>query len=222
MNIYQREIMHHEEQYNSLITEAQARNWTKQIAPVYTETHHITPKCLNGNNSVDNLVELTAQEHYEAHRLLAYIHPDVKGIIAAWWIISHTKDVCISAEEYAILREARVKQLKSDNPMYNPVHRKKLSAAKKGKPLSESHKQALRKPKVNKGNTGKTTGATPWNKGIKTSIVPANKHKGKYIWVTPFGEFNSALQAANASNLTKSQIEGRVRIGTPGYYKRLK
>lgn len=40
----------------------------------YTERHHITPRCMGGNDDPSNLVALTAREHYVAHLLLANIH----------------------------------------------------------------------------------------------------------------------------------------------------
>lgn len=36
----------------------------------YCENHHIIPKSLGGNNSKDNIVSLTAKEHFICHRLL--------------------------------------------------------------------------------------------------------------------------------------------------------
>ena len=42
----------------------------------YKERHHILPKCMGGNDDKENLIDLTAQEHYEAHRLLAIENPD--------------------------------------------------------------------------------------------------------------------------------------------------
>ena len=36
----------------------------------YTEKHHILPKCLGGSNNEDNLVRLTAKEHFIVHMLL--------------------------------------------------------------------------------------------------------------------------------------------------------
>jgi predicted transcriptional regulator len=36
----------------------------------YTEKHHILPRCLGGEESVDNIAVLTAREHYIAHLLL--------------------------------------------------------------------------------------------------------------------------------------------------------
>jgi len=37
---------------------------------LYTEVHHIIPRCLGGDNKSENLVRLTYREHYICHRLL--------------------------------------------------------------------------------------------------------------------------------------------------------
>ena len=36
----------------------------------YSEKHHVIPRCLGGNNSKENLVDLTAREHFVCHLLL--------------------------------------------------------------------------------------------------------------------------------------------------------
>lgn len=64
--------------YEALVSRAVGR-----VADGYTETHHITPKCLGGTDSPDNLVKLTAREHYLAHWLLAKWHKDPK-LVFAW------------------------------------------------------------------------------------------------------------------------------------------
>lgn len=51
--------------YNSIITKAKTR-----VNSGYTETHHIIPRSLGGDNSKDNLVELSAREHFICHILL--------------------------------------------------------------------------------------------------------------------------------------------------------
>ena len=38
---------------------------------VYTEKHHILPRCLGGCDTDDNLIELTYKEHVLAHIMLA-------------------------------------------------------------------------------------------------------------------------------------------------------
>jgi len=63
--------MNYKRHYDKLI--AKARN---RILEGYTETHHIVPRCIGGNDDSDNLVELTPEEHYVAHQLLVKIYPE--------------------------------------------------------------------------------------------------------------------------------------------------
>lgn len=51
--------------YDSIIKRARGR-----ILEGYSEKHHIVPKSLGGSNSDENLVLLTAREHYVCHKLL--------------------------------------------------------------------------------------------------------------------------------------------------------
>jgi len=51
--------------YNSLINKAKDRTITG-----YTEKHHIIPSSLGGTNDNDNIVKLTAREHFICHLLL--------------------------------------------------------------------------------------------------------------------------------------------------------
>lgn len=61
--------MNYKKIYDQLIVKAKGRK-----VEGYKEVHHIIPRCLGGSNKVDNLVELTAREHYVAHLLLAKIY----------------------------------------------------------------------------------------------------------------------------------------------------
>jgi hypothetical protein len=53
--------------YNQLIDQAKVRILSRDV---YTEKHHIVPQSLGGDNSIDNLVSLTAREHFVCHWLL--------------------------------------------------------------------------------------------------------------------------------------------------------
>jgi len=53
--------------YYNIINYAKSRTL---LPDVYTEKHHIIPKSLGGDNSKDNLVKLTAKEHFICHLLL--------------------------------------------------------------------------------------------------------------------------------------------------------
>lgn len=70
--------MNYSKIYDDLIKRAQSRTMCG-----YMETHHIVPRCMNGSNSLDNLVELTAREHFIAHILLVKIFPEISGLIYA-------------------------------------------------------------------------------------------------------------------------------------------
>ena len=52
--------------YNNIIN----RGLDRELPTVYTEKHHIVPKCLGGSNFSINLVILTAKEHFICHLLL--------------------------------------------------------------------------------------------------------------------------------------------------------
>jgi hypothetical protein len=70
--------MNYIKHYNALIERAKNRNLS-----IYTEKHHIVPKCLNGTDDKSNLVNLTPEEHYVAHQLLIKIYPNHPGLIWA-------------------------------------------------------------------------------------------------------------------------------------------
>lgn len=50
---------------------------------MYTEVHHILPKCQGGTNDKCNLVRMPVRYHIMAHILLAYAFPDDKSIVFA-------------------------------------------------------------------------------------------------------------------------------------------
>lgn len=51
--------------YYSIINRASSRNLSE-----YCERHHIIPKSLGGKDDDDNIISLTAREHFVCHRLL--------------------------------------------------------------------------------------------------------------------------------------------------------
>lgn len=70
------------EEFINNILETRGRN---ECGDEYYETHHIIPKCMGGSNDKENLIDLFAREHFEAHRLLALENPENEKIIYAWW-----------------------------------------------------------------------------------------------------------------------------------------
>ena len=73
--------------YNSIVSNARSagRKKRKHIDPkyVYYERHHIKPKCLGGENDKENLILLTAKEHFVVHQLLIKIYPNTYKLVFA-------------------------------------------------------------------------------------------------------------------------------------------
>ncbi len=63
--------MNYKKIYDSIIS---FRITTLPDLSIYYETHHIIPKSLGGSNNKDNLVKLTAREHFVCHFLLANMY----------------------------------------------------------------------------------------------------------------------------------------------------
>ena len=70
--------MDYEKHYNLLIDRAKNRTLEG-----YFEKHHIIPRCMGGDDSKENLVRLTAEEHYVAHQLLVKMYPDNDSLVYA-------------------------------------------------------------------------------------------------------------------------------------------
>jgi hypothetical protein len=65
--------MNYKKIYENLIEKARLSNRKKGVN-VYYEKHHIIPKCFGGSNKKENLVLLTAKEHFIAHLLLIQLY----------------------------------------------------------------------------------------------------------------------------------------------------
>ncbi len=109
--------------YNELIERSKHRN-----LECYTEVHHIIPRCLNGDNSKENLAILTAREHFIAHLLLCKIHPNHKGLRLALWMMTNVKDERQqrhrpNSKLYEMIRLEYSEYVSGeDNPNYGKTH----------------------------------------------------------------------------------------------------
>lgn len=60
--------------YAAFIADRRAAEDTSRLLDTYTESHHISPRALGGDDSPANLIRLTPEDHFFAHLLLAKIH----------------------------------------------------------------------------------------------------------------------------------------------------
>lgn len=56
---------------------------SNRVLTGYKAKHHIIPKCMGGTDDPNNIVDLTAEEHFVAHQLLVKMHPNNKKLINA-------------------------------------------------------------------------------------------------------------------------------------------
>ena len=93
----------------------------------YTEKHHIVPKCMGGTDMIDNLVRLTAREHFIAHQLLVKIFPEKKTLIYA------VVRLCKQTKSSKIFEQIRIKNSLATSELH------------KGKIISDLIKEKLSK-----------------------------------------------------------------------------
>lgn len=197
----------------------------------YHETHHILPRCCGGTDDKDNLIDLFAREHFEAHRLLALENPDESGLIYAWWMMAHGKNQdrithIVTAEEYEEVRIAvanmHSKAIGGENCYWYGKH---LSEETKNK-ISELKKQRYQDDEVRKQVSVKLKEyyANPENHSSmfgkhhseEAKKKMSNAKKGKYV-----GEDNP-FYGKHHSEETKKKLSERLSgENSPNYGKHL-
>lgn len=97
--------MNYQRLYNNIIAKAKERALGSEV---YTETHHIIPRCMGGTDSSDNLVDLTFREHFIVHWLLCKIYPDVWKLYFAFFQMTkkHTQERIVTSRQFEIARQA--------------------------------------------------------------------------------------------------------------------
>ena len=169
--------MNYQKIYNQIIEKAKNR-----ILEGYKEKHHVIPKCLGGNNNKENLVELTAREHFLCHILLCEIYPNEHKLIQALWLMSIgknkrnvTHNYFFSSRTYEKIKLKFIKTIKGKKAstetkekaqktklnmnmsvFYTEEVRKKMSENRKGKIIhTEESKQKISESKKGKSKQGK-------------------------------------------------------------------
>lgn len=148
--------MNYEKIYNQIVERAKNR-----VLDCYTESHHIIPRCMGGGDEKENLVNLTAREHFICHRLLVQIHPDNNKLKFALWAMCNMK----SKRQSRYVPSSRIYESIKIEVI------KLISEKKKGVKLSEEHKR----------KTSETLKGRKRPQEVIDKIVKTRKENGGWI-----------------------------------------
>lgn len=185
--------------YNSIINRAKAR-----VLDGYGEIHHIIPRSLGGTDDKNNLVKLTAREHFICHLLLTKMvtGSNKRSMTFAVWSLTnldHSKvrgRYKVTSHRYEILKKACAQA---------------SSELHKGKSVSEKTKKKLTEYRKGKPSTFK--GKTHSEYSRKLLAVSHSKP-----CISPSGErFNNTKEAGYAYNMTGVAIRGHIQRGKSGW-----
>lgn len=184
--------MNYVKHYEALIERAKNRTLEG-----YKESHHIIPKCMGGSDSDENLVNLTASEHYVAHQLLLKIYPTNHKLAYACHMMStnlngrNNKSYSWVRQRMAVANSALLKGRK--RAPRSKEWSNKISKANTGKILSEDQKKAISKALKGRPKSEKMK--------AKMSIVAKNRTK----------EHQDKLNKSNTGKIRSEETKAKLR-----------
>lgn len=210
-------IMNYQRIHDQIIERAKSRQLEG-----YKERHHVIPRCVGGTDAKENLVDLTAREHFIIHKLLCEIYPDNKKLHDAVWCMihlvnkHHERGYVVSNREYEYFKLLKSKNtsIRLSNVPKTKEHRQNISIAMTGHTVTNETKEKLRQ-----ANLGKTYIRTAEyrkkisdaHKGKKFTeehkMNLSKSHKGKIPWNK--GKKLSPL-SDNHKNKISNSLKGRI------------
>lgn len=202
--------MEYQKIYNRLIERAQNRTLEG-----YKEIHHIIPKCLGGEDKEENLVELTAREHFLCHMLLCEIYPNNRDLWYALFLMSINKNkregrkYKVTSREYERIKlewnkhsKGRKKPKGFGDKIKSKERNKKIGIANskpKPKGFGESHSKKMKGRKKPKGFSQKI---------INRNSKPIIQYDKKMNFIK---EWKNAVEAGQQLKINKSTINAVAR-----------
>lgn len=157
--------------YYNIINKAKSENRVKSKNQ-YFEKHHIVPKSLGGNNSKENLVLLTAREHFIIHWLLVNMTEDLNKC-KMWYALANMRrkskynnqrtltsaqfNICKKANsknKIILTIEQEQKRRESIKNSWKFAYERKLKTKERFRKYSEGPKSDEIKSKISKTLTG--------------------------------------------------------------------
>ena len=176
--------------------------------------HHIIPKHMGGTDDPSNLIELTVEEHSEAHRILFEQFGRKEDELAWKGLAGYVKNKEINYLKNKIggyKSKGRIKSTEECEKLsasWTIERKQKLSKLSKkrftGKPKSKEHIQKMKAPKL--------------KKSVEKMIETQRKNclGGKSV-ITPMGIFNSLYECSRQTGINSRTLKYRATKQIMGY-----
>lgn len=189
--------MMHDKHYAALIAKAQSRPKPSG----YVERHHVVPRSLGGSDAPDNLVWLTAREHFVAHVLLAKMHGGSQWFAVMMFAAGEKRTVNSRLYEAAKKHHAEWMAENYSGRKLPEAHRAAISSGMKGNTntkgatLSEEHRAAIAKSlRGNTNNAGRKASAE-----TRAKMAAARRGRGRSEETK--ARIRAGVLAANAARI---------------------
>lgn len=165
----------------------------------YHERHHIIPKCMDGSNDEDNLIDLYAREHFIAHQLLVEENPENRKLVIALHCMatmsnSNHERYKITPDEYEKIRIEHSKSLIGENNFWYGKHPTEETRQKMRDSWNyEKHFTESARRKMSESRTGE--------KHPRAKKIAQYSKNGQLIKI-----WNCMTDAANETNTNVSKI----------------
>ena len=121
----------------------------------YHERHHIVPRCMDGSDDEENLIDLFAREHFIAHKLLAKEYPNNKSLQYSFFMMSREsqsrgRDYQVTPEEYEESKKVFSESISGENSMWYGTHRVGDKNPMYGKTHSQEAREKIRRAALNR------------------------------------------------------------------------
>lgn len=214
--------MDYQKIYDAIIERAQSsqRSKLKKNDPLYAyfEKHHIVPKCLGGTDDTNNLVLLTAREHFVCHKLLTITQRGNRKIALAFHRMCFGKRSHMgTSRDFQYARE-----LLSNTPISDET-KEKLSKAGKSAPRPKGwHHTQEAKDRISKSGQGKKRSDESKERYRIANTGENNPMYGNPGWrkgITMTDEAKEATGKATKLAMQNPEVKERHRLGLERWRK---
>lgn len=226
--------MNYQKIYSAFIADRRQIEDPTGLLDAYVEKHHILPRALGGDDSPENLIRLTPEDHFFAHLLLAKIHGGKMWAPIAFMVGGSRKDYKPTQSRKAhgwAMCAAGSATSRENGTRYDPTIHELVNGAGEVVQVTQSemhHKLGLGRPLANLLVKGRISTAKGWSiVGSERKTLAGDKHHMHRPEVREFRNVNgdvftgTQLEFSDAKKMRRpdvSRLVNGIFQTTKGWY----